>query len=176
MARKTKTKTKRKKVVPRYRKPSRGVSRKYNRNEPWFLGRDYSNTFTQLHQINKYVINIKKFDASKVNVSEDMGKLNNGLKTMYVDYGDKKDPVRVQTPWMKMPFDPDEQDNDRRSICLNCNTDTFRDKLSSLDDIIINVSKEEAVRSCLDAGPKLTQHRKYGFLHSCVIRLATDHA
>eukprot|EP01051_Picozoa_sp_SAG22_P011719 SAG22_NODE_1153_length_5347_cov_16.898819_3_plen_212_part_01 len=47
-------KTKRKKVVPRYRKPKRGVSRKYNRNEPWFLGRDYSNTFTQLHQINKY--------------------------------------------------------------------------------------------------------------------------
>eukprot|EP01046_Picozoa_sp_COSAG06_P085027 COSAG06_NODE_31767_length_516_cov_0.479616_2_plen_89_part_00 len=54
MARKTKTKTKRKKVAPHYRKPARGVRRKYNRNEPWFLGQDYTNTFTQLHQINKY--------------------------------------------------------------------------------------------------------------------------
>eukprot|EP01051_Picozoa_sp_SAG22_P001181 SAG22_NODE_44_length_24912_cov_33.648894_12_plen_166_part_00 len=65
---------------------------------------------------------------------------------MYVDYGNDKVPVRVQTPWMKMPFDPDEQDNDRRSICLNCNNDTFRDKLKSLDDIIINVAKERSMK------------------------------
>ena len=50
------------------------------------------------------------WDASKVNVSEDMGKLNNGLKTMFVDYGGDKVPVRVQTPWMKMPFEPGNSD------------------------------------------------------------------
>ena len=83
-------------------------------------------------------ININKFDASKVNVSEDMGKLNNGLKTMFVDYGGDKVPVRVQTPSMKMPFEPDEQDNDRRSMCLNCNTDREKidgAQLSRGDDI-----------------------------------------
>jgi len=91
-------------------------------------------------------ININKFDASKVNVSEDMGKLNNGLKTMFVDYGGDKVPVRVQTPWMKMPFEPDEQDNDRRSMCLNCNTDTFSDKMKSLDGAIINLAKERSMK------------------------------
>ena len=58
-------------------------------------------------------MNIKKTEASKISVATDMGKLRNGLKTFFIKYDGQ--PFVFQTPWMKMPFDPDEHENDRRS-------------------------------------------------------------
>ena len=86
-------------------------------------------------------MNIKKTEASKISVATDMGKLRNGLKTFFIKYDGQ--PFVFQTPWMKMPFDPDEHENDRRSYTLCCDDDSFKSGLKFFDGEVKRVAKEE---------------------------------
>ena len=84
-------------------------------------------------------IQAKKFNTAKIGVASEWGKLRTGMKILNLDYSGS--PLRLQTPWMKMLFDLDEHENERWSICLNCEDNDFGSAMKSLDEKIISIAR-----------------------------------
>ena len=87
-------------------------------------------------------IQAKKFNTAKIGVASEWGKLRTGMKILNLDYSGSS--LRLQTPWMKMPFDPDEHENERWSICLNCEDNDFGSAMKSLDEKIISIARSRS--------------------------------
>jgi hypothetical protein len=85
------------------------------------------------------MVNLKHFEADKVSLATEKTKLKKGFDTLFVKY-DGND-LTFQTPWMKMPFDPDDHENGRRAFSLNCPSGDFKTTMKSLDDKIVELLK-----------------------------------
>eukprot|EP01052_Picozoa_sp_SAG31_P015636 SAG31_NODE_1010_length_10388_cov_3.740014_6_plen_102_part_00 len=81
----------------KYKKPQRGVGRKIrqgrtlNRQEPWFLGRDYSQSFVALHQMNKYNHAVEGFESYKkyTGRENELKKLQDHTRQIGHDYSNR---------------------------------------------------------------------------------------